>query len=123
MRDFIKCDLDISKIVLAVKVVSPSHQVTHLNRPSHGLAMHFGGRKIYHFEDGTDLEVLKDDIIFMPKRSSYEVEVFEASDCYAINFDLFTDKDFNPFVFRPKNPTVFLESFRSASHLFQYQRD
>lgn len=124
MKDFIKFDLDISKIVLAVKVNSSSdHQRTHINRPSHGLALHLGGHKIYHFKDGHDLEVFKDDIIFMPKRSSYEVEVIEASDCYAINFDFFTDKDFKPFVFRPKNPAVFLESFRTASHLFQYQRD
>ena len=84
MKDFIKFDLDISKIVLAVKVISSSdHQKTHINRPSHGLALHLGGHKIYHFEDGHDLEVFKDDIIFMPKRSSYEVEVIEASDCYA----------------------------------------
>ena len=122
MKDFIKSDLDISKIVLAVKVVAPYHQKTHINRPSHGLAMHFDGRKIYHFSDGTDLEVLKNDIIFMPKRSNYTVEVFEGSDCYAINFDFFEDKDFKPFVFHPKNPIVFLEGFRTASHLFQYKR-
>ena len=66
MKDFVKFDLDISKIVLAVKVISSSdHQKTHINRPSHGLALHLGGHKIYHFEDGHDLEVFKDDIIFI----------------------------------------------------------
>lgn len=123
MKDFIKFDLDISKIVLAVKVASAVNQHTHINRPSHGLALHLGGHKIYHFEDGHDLEVFKDDIIFMPKRSSYEVEVIEASDCYAINFDFFTDKDFLPFVFRPKNSAVFTESFKMAAHLFRYKYD
>ena len=124
MKDFIKFDLDISKIVLAVKVISSSdHQKTHINRPSHGLALHLGGHKIYHFEDGHDLEVFKDDIIFMPKRSSYEVEVIEASDCYAINFDFFNDKDFSPFVYRPKNSAVFTESFKTAAHLFRYKYD
>ena len=124
MKDFIKFDLDISKIVLAVKVISSSdHQKTHINRPSHGLALHLGGHKIYHFEDGHDLEVFKDDIIFMPKRSSYEVEVIEASDCYAINFDFFTDKDFSPFVFRPKNSAIFFENFKAAAYLFRYKYD
>ncbi len=123
MRDFIKCDLDISKIILAAKVISPYHQITHINRASHGLAMHIGGHKIYHFAGGINLEVEKDSIIFMPKRSSYEVEILSAGDCYAVNFDFFTDKDFLPFVFRPKNPAVFLECFRTASHLFQYKRD
>lgn len=124
MKDFIKFNLDISKIVLAVKVISSSdHQKTHINRQSHGLALHFGGHKIYHFEDGHDLEVFKDDIIFMPKRSSYEVEVIEASDCYAINFDFFTDKDFSPFVFRPKNSAIFFENFKAAAYLFRYKYD
>ncbi len=123
MKDFIKCDLDISKIVLAAKVIPPYHQTTHINRASHGLAMHIGGHKIYHFAGGINLEVEKDSIIFMPKRSSYEVEVLSAGDCYAINFDFFIDKDFSPFVFRPKNPAVFFECFRTTSHLFQYKRD
>lgn len=123
MKNFIKYDLDISKIVLAVKVVSPDHQKIHINRPSHGLALHLGGHKIYHFKGGTDLEVFKDDIIFMPKRSCYEVEVIEVSDCYAINFDFFTDKNFEPFVFRPKNPSVFLECFKNSAHLFNRKRD
>ncbi len=122
MDKFINCELDIEKIDIALFVPKGAGDAVHHNRPSHGLALHLSGSKYYCFSDGTTLHVKSGDLIYMPKYSSYVVEAETSGDCYAINFDFFTDKTFGPFVYRPKNLSGVAEAFKRASKLWSEKK-
>lgn len=122
MDDFINSELDIKKIVVALFVPSGKGTAVHQDRPSHGLALHLSGSKYYCFSDGTTLHVRGGDLIYMPKYSSYVVEAENSGDCYAINFDFFTDKTFEPFVYRLKNLSKLTEAFRRAAGLWSEKK-
>ena len=63
MKKFMNSDFNINKIVLAIFVAAGTGDAIHKNRPSHGLAIHKGGEKIYIFSDGKILTVKENDII------------------------------------------------------------
>lgn len=112
--DFIFDDkLEVSEIVIAIKVPAGHGDAVHKNRASHGFAMHLEGDKDYDFGDKV-CKVRKNDIIYMPKGSSYSVETYEKGLCYAINFQLSHEMTNGPFSFTPKNPNLFIEAFRAA---------
>ena len=67
MRNFLNTNFDISKIVIAIHVPAGSGVAVHVNRPSHGLAIHLEGRKIYRFEGNKSIVVQKNDIIYVKK--------------------------------------------------------
>ena len=69
MTDFMNYDFNVEKIVLACFVPAGIGQVTHKNRPSHGLAINKFGEKIYSFSDGKQLVVKENDIIFLENKS------------------------------------------------------
>ena len=119
MRNFLNTNFDISKIVIAIHVPAGSGVAVHVNRPSHGLAIHLEGRKIYRFEGNKSIVVQKNDIIYMPKGSSYVVTTEKPGACCAINFDFFEDKLFEPFVFHTKNSLRFIEAFKRAAKVWQ----
>ena len=119
MQDFLKTDFDISKIIAALQVPAGSGDAVHLNRPSHGLAIHLEGRKIYRFTGRKPIIVQKNDIIYMPKGSSYVVKAERQGECFAINFDFYEDKTFEPLVFHTKNSSRFIEAFKRAAKVWQ----
>ena len=119
MQDFLKTDFDISKIVFALRVPAGSGDAVHLNRPSHGLAIHLEGRKIYRFEGHKPIVVQKNDIIYMPKGSNYVVNAERQGECFAINFDFYENKTFEPLVFHTKNSLRFIEAFKRAAKVWQ----
>ena len=108
-------DFNINKIVVACFVLAGMGNAVHKDRPSHGLAMNIGGEKVYTFDDGRVLSVGENDIIYLPKYSSYTVVSEVLGDCYAINFDIGEDKAFQPFVVSTKNHIEFLRCFRAAN--------
>lgn len=118
MNDFINCDFNISKIVLACYVGKGMGASIHKNRPSHGLAFNTSGVKIYEFENSKSITVNPDEIIYLPKHSSYEVISKIPGDCFAINFDISTEKAFAPFVLGVKNPTSVSEHFKKAENIW-----
>ncbi len=122
MKNFLKTDLDVSEIVIALKVPSEHGAVVHKNRTSHGFAMFSEGVKRYCFGN-EKLTVGKHDIIYMPKFSDYHVETHEEGGCYAINFDFSEDFVFEPFVFTPKNPVAFMNAFKSAEKAWRTKGD
>ena len=122
MTDFMSCNFSINQMVLACHVAAGAGEAIHKNRPSHGLAMHLDGSKDYFFDEGKRLTVRKNEIIYLPKRSNYRVKVSSPGDCYAINFDLFEDESFEPFVFKPRNWQLFLDSFKQAELVWKAKR-
>ena len=75
MKEFMYCDFNISDITLACFVGANMGRRKHENRPSHGLALHLDGDKEYHFSDGRIVKVKKNDIIYLPKKSTYFVKI------------------------------------------------
>ncbi|MGN1094146.1 MAG: helix-turn-helix transcriptional regulator, partial [Candidatus Neoclostridium sp.] len=87
---------------------------THKNRAGHGLALHTSGVKTYLFDNGLKITVRPNEIIFLPKHSTYRVYSEEEGDCYAINFDVAEEKRFTPFAAKVKNAALFLRLFKTA---------
>lgn len=119
MKDFMDFDFVLSKLVLACHVPAGNGGISFSDRASHGLAMHLGGEKIYTFSDGKAFTVCKNDIIFMPKHSTYTVKVISPGECYAINFDIPEEKTFSPFVVKTKNHMATLDFFKRATTAWQ----
>ena len=115
MKDFIDYDFNISQLVLACRNPAKLAGITFIDRASHGLAMHLGGEKTYTFSDGKALTVRENDIIFLPKHSTYTVTVISPGESYAINFDISEEKMFSPFVIKSKNHSATLEHFKKAN--------
>lgn len=111
---FFDRDFDITEIVLACLVQKGSGQRIHRDRPSHGLALKCSGKNRYTFDDGTVLTVCANEIVYLPRCSTYRVDDVEIGDCYAINFQLPEGVSFAPFVIRTKDSDAFLTLFKSA---------
>ena len=110
-----KYNFNIEKIILACEVVGKSSTPFHKNRSSHGLVF-FLSEHQYDFSDGTSLVVDKNEIIYLPKNSTYSVKSNEGG-CFAINFDYLDPKIFKPFVFKPKNQSI-SEHFKRAKRFW-----
>ncbi len=123
MNDFINYDINIEKLVFACHVPAGPGSTTYKNRHSHGLAIHQGGEKEYIFSDGKKLVVKSNDIIYLPKFSSYTASVISPGDCYAINFDISDVKTFAPFVINIKNHNAVTEHFRTAQKIWQMKKN
>ena len=122
VKDFIDCDFNINRFILAIFLVSGKDDATHKNRASHGLALHKAGDKTYIFSDGKKLNVRENDIIYLPKHSSYTVKAIECGDCYAINFDIDEDIVFEPFVMKMKNYGEITRHFRIANKIWELKK-
>ncbi len=114
MRTFMQSDIRVDAAVLACFVPAGSGAHHHRDRGSHGLALHTSGEKKYVFSDGKALTVRKNDVIYLPEHSSYEVVTLEEGDCYAVNFTISPDRLCDPAVYRLKNAAPVLEAFRQA---------
>ncbi len=123
MKEFMNFDFNIEKIVLAIFVPDGTGATIHKNRPSHGLAIHKGGEKIYTFSDGKKLTVKENDMIYLPKYSNYTVTAIEYGSCYAINFDVDEDISFEPFVVNVKNHNEITEHFRIATKIWGLKKN
>lgn len=116
--DFFGYNFNCADVIFACKVPAGSGNPVHKNRPSHGLALNIDGEKIYCFENGKKISVKKNDIIFLPENSSYEVLSPSFGDCYAINFKIGEKVDFSPFKLHIKSASNILNSFISAKNAF-----
>ncbi|MBE5734416.1 MAG: helix-turn-helix transcriptional regulator [Clostridiales bacterium] len=110
MKNFMKLNFNITKILIACDVFK-SAQNFHKNRASHGLVFLLSKHK-YSFSDGTVLEPDKNEILYLPKNSTYSVSSSDGG-CFAINFEFSNDTTFPPFVFKVKNQSI-LEHFKIA---------
>lgn len=117
MKRFFDYNFNIDKIILACYVPKGGGEMVHMNRPSHGLALHISGDKRYIFEGKKVLCTGKNDVIFMPEHSNYIVEAETPGDCYAINFKISDNVLFEPFVLNMGN--LVADKFKSAERNFR----
>ena len=109
-------DFNVNEIVLACDVRGKSATTTHKNRASHGL-VYILNKSQYVFDNGTTIDVVPNDILYLPKGSSYSVKLLESGLCYAINFNCSEKIEFAPFAYKPKNQIV-LENFKKAKRVW-----
>ena len=81
-------DVVIKKINGAFYVPPNTGKHIHKDRPFHGLVLNGSGCvRDYCFSDGSVIRVKENDLLYLPKDSSYEVKRICEGGCYAINFD------------------------------------
>lgn len=117
MKNFMEHDFLVSKIEIACLVEAGKGTLIHKNRASHGLAIFLGGNRTFYF-DNKKIKVLKDTIVYFPKGCNYTIKEKETYDCYAINFQMPNDINFEPFSFKIKNASLFLESFKTSQKIW-----
>ena len=119
MKNFMNYDFNITDITLACHVRAGKGKNNHTDRQNHGLAIHLGGNKEYHFSDGRILRTTENTIIYLPKSSTYSVKTILHGECYAINFDILEDISFSPFVVNAKAASDFINNFKSVKKYWE----
>lgn len=114
MKEFMNYDFDVSDITLACYVKPNQGRHKHVDRPSHGLALHLSGDKEYYFSDGKVVPCTTNTVIYLPEGTSYYVKARSSGDCYAINFRISEKICFEPFSITVKATNEFLHYFKSA---------
>lgn len=104
----------ITEIVVAIFVRDGEGTSIHKNRLSHGLALNCGNDKTYVFSDGKICTVKKNDIIYLPKGSNYEIHSTRSGNVYCINFQCLNEEEFPPFVFHLANVDEILKTYQNA---------
>lgn len=118
MKDFMKHDFNIDKIVLACLVKAGTGKNVHRNRASYGLALFLNGERTIVFENSKKVTAKENTIVYFPKGSDYVVKNQVVGDCYAINFDMPEDITFEPFAVKVKNGNLFLDSFKTSQKIW-----
>ena len=113
----------ISQIVLACRVRAGEGSAVHKNRTSHGLVFNCKGAKTYTFSDGSSYTVRENEIIYLPKNSSYTASGNEPGDVYCINFQCFEDTPYKPFVQEVRNVDEVIKAYQSAEKAWQRVMD
>lgn len=119
MKHFMQHDFNISRIQLATFVLPGKGAPVHKDRPSHGIVLNAGSEKEYIFDDGTVISVGQNEILYLPKDSSYIVRSVLSGNCYAINFLLTEDTNFASFTFKTNNAQILLSRFRETVDLWK----
>lgn len=120
--NFFDLSFVVTGLVLACYVAPGEGDAAHKNRPSHGLALHLGGKKHYVFSDGKKLDVGQNDLIFLPRESTYTVRSEKPGGCYAINFQISQQDVLQPFVLHLRNPAPVLSTFQAAERAFRIRK-
>jgi len=122
MKNFMEYDFAVETIALCCYVPKGKGDLVHKNRPSHGIALHIGGKKIYTFDTGIKISVHDGDLIYLPKGSSYVVTHEDVGACYAINFNISKEDNFEPFSVHVKSVRDMLSSFEAAERSFRNKK-
>ncbi len=103
----------ITKVNIAVHVAPNTGKNIHKNRPYHGFVLNdTDSVKDYIFDDGQVLHTDENSLFYLPKGSSYRVEVLQDNGCYAINFDAEINDE--PFCLKIKNSDSLKKNFKIA---------
>ena len=106
--------LSVKGISTAIYVAPGMGDIVHKSRAFHGLVLNTEDSvKNYRFSDGTVLHTDGCSLFYLPKGSTYVVEVLTIGGCYAINFD--ADLTDEPFAVSLRNSTELIKSFCAAT--------
>lgn len=119
MKNFMKYNFTVTDVVISGYVEPGTGKKTHTNRQSHGLSFNLGEKKEYIFDNGNIVTLGQNEIIYLPKGSSYKVKTALSGKCYFINFEINEPAVFNPFSFKPRNPTRYMTEFENANKLHE----
>ena len=120
MLDFMKANLVVTEIITACHVNKLTSEAIHNDRSSHGVVFFESGERVYDFSDGKSLYPKINQILYLPKGSTYRVDTNDENrSCYAINFQLIDDSVYEPFVFKPKNFQLFFDCFKNAERAWR----
>ena len=120
MHMFLKSDFVVTKISLAIYVERGCGTSGKSERPFHGIVLNVSEyEKEYIFENGERIKVGKNEMLYLPKSSTYRIQTECSGDCFAINFDLLDDAVFSPFRFLPKNVSAYRRQFERAVNLYK----
>ena len=122
MKNFMEYNFDIEKIMIICHVLPGTHTPVHKNRGSHGIVFQSEGEAVYTFDNNTSISLQKNEILYLPQGSTYEVKSIGPAECYAINFQLFNTTSFSPFKLKVKNPNLFLTLFQKSTKVWQTKK-
>lgn len=123
MNSFIDKNHTISEIELACFVPMGAGKNYHKNRPSHGIAFNYSGEKNYIFEDGKQLTVKPNDLIYLPKNSTYTVQTIVNGETYCINYQTVDDEIFKPFVLHATTTETLLGAYKDAESAWRVRKN
>lgn len=110
---------NVNKIFLACFVGKGSGTPVHVKRAYHGIVFCTSGETDYRFEGGKCFRCTENDVLYLPKGSSYTVGITPESSCFCINFDLIEDGDIRSFLMKMRNFGKVRELFKSAEAVWK----
>lgn len=113
-----RSNLCIDKIKMAYYFNSQNKAPATKTRSYNALLYILNTERLYSFENGKEFLVKNGDILFIPKGLPYTVSSNDVREGFAIQFDI-TDSTFEPFAFKPKNSSAFLEDFKTSAHTWR----
>ena len=116
----------VTQIVFACVVKRGEGSSVHKNRPSHGLALHFGDDKTYTFDTGENFCLKKGEMIYFPKGSNYIVEINNNAytETYCINYQIANEqKCAAPFCLRVKKVEEILSAYQRAEKAWRRNKE
>lgn len=96
-------DYNITNISLAIYVKAGTANPLHKTRKTHGLVYSISAKQTYYFDTGRKVILDTNQIMYIPKHSTYRVEGIYVGDVYAINFDIDKEVSFEPDVWEISN--------------------
>ena len=114
----------VTNIALAIYVAPAPENISHYNRPHHGLVINdSNAEKIIRFSDGTVLHTGPNEVHYLPKGSDYSVEILAPGGCWAINFDLLDEIEEKPFSVKVRNSEAVQKEFKDAVTAWREKKD
>ncbi len=115
MRTFLEHSFSEIDIGISAYVYPRRENPLHKDRPFHGFVFNLEGIKEYTFESGSVLTLSENEILYLPKHSTYTVRSNKLGGCFAINFDCKNPFPFKEFLFSPKHPENYLKCFQKSA--------
>ena len=123
MKNLFDRDITILKVQNVITLPAECGNVVHRNRPFHGIMFNLGTvEKNYRFSGGQTLTANQNEMIYMPKYSSYDVLTASYGNCIAVNLSLLEDGPFLPLKASAESPESILMLFRMADRIWNSKR-
>ena len=110
----------VTQVRLAMYVAADTGEKLHYNRPSHGFILNDAQtEQNFIFDNGTVLYTQGNQLFYLPKGSSYQVEAIHSKGCYAINFQMQHDVAIAPSAWTLSNVDSVRNRYAQAVQAFK----